>query len=330
LVGVYRCPSCLGALTWPGSAGVPPAGDDSLPGENGGRDARAPRIDSLRCDREGINYAVVDLIADFMRGNYYDQFDESTVLTAEHRQALERENDGAIARINDFYLPLIGGSALRVLDAGCGNGISVDLLTAAGHDAYGIDSSALRRWQWRERVHRERLAVADGAKLPFPDAYFDVLLCSGVLEHVGVEESGGDEYCVRPLPNRDDGRRAFLAGLLRVLAPGGTLYLDFPNGAFPIDFWHNTRGGSARFHSLREGFLPTFAEVVQLATDLDPRITVTAISPNGRLRFRQVRQHWYGRAFALPMLFLFAMMDRVPRLARSAANPFLVIQIMKP
>jgi SAM-dependent methyltransferase len=285
--------------------------------------------DSLRCDREDIHYPVVDRIADFMRGNYYDQFDENTILTAEHRQALERENDGAIARINDFYLPLIGAKR-RVLDAGCGNGISVDLLTAAGHDAYGIDSSALRRWQWRERSHREGLAVADGAKLPFADAYFDVLLCSGVLEHVGVEEMGGDAYRVKPLPNRDASRRAFLAGLLRVLAPGGTLFLDFPNGAFPIDFWHNTRGGSARFHSLREGFLPTFAEVVQLANDLDPRISVTAVSPNGRLRFRQVRQHWYGRAFALPMQLLFATMDRVPRLSRSAVNPFLVIRLTKP
>jgi SAM-dependent methyltransferase len=303
LVGVYRCPICLGLLT--------------------------AATDSLRCDRDDIDYPVIDHIADFMRGAYYDQFDENTILTAEHRQALERENDGAIARINDFYLPLIKGSSLRILDAGCGNGISVDLLTAAGHDAYGIDSSALRRWQWRERVHRERLAVADGAKLPFADKYFHVLLCSGVLEHVGVEEIGGDEYRVKPLPNRDEARRAFLAGLLRVLAPGGTLYLDFPNGAFPIDFWHNTRGGSARFHSTREGFLPMFAEVVQLANDLDPRITVTAVSPNGRLRFRQVRQHWYGRAFALPMQLLFTTMDHVPRLARSAVNPFLVIRLTK-
>ncbi|HEV7426221.1 MAG TPA: class I SAM-dependent methyltransferase [Thermoanaerobaculia bacterium] len=286
--------------------------------------------DSLRCEREEIDYPVADHIADFMRGAYYDQFDESTVLTAEHRHALDRENEGAIARINDFYLPLIGAKSLRVLDAGCGNGISVDLLTAAGHYANGIDSSALRRWQWRDRVHRERLAVADGAKLPFPDGYFHVVLCSGVLEHVGVEESGGDVYRVKPLPNRDEARRAFLAGLLRVLAPGGTLFLDFPNGAFPIDFWHNTRGGSARFHSTREGFLPSFAEVVQLAKVLDPRIDVSAVSPNGRLRFRQVRQHWYGRAFALPMQLLFATMDYVPRLRRSAVNPFLVIRLTKP
>ena len=87
----------------------------------------------------------------------------------------------------------------------------------------------------------------------------------------------------------------------------------------------STRGGSARFHSTDEGFLPTFTEIVQLANDVDPRIIVTAVSPNGRLRFRQVRQHWYGRAFALPMQLLFAMMDRASdqRISNRFGNAFI-------
>jgi SAM-dependent methyltransferase len=303
---MYRCPACLGELT-------------RLPG-------------SLRCGACDVSYPVHDGVIDFARGAYYDQFDESTVLAEEHKHALEREVDGAIARIRDYYGPQITkiGKSLRILDAGCGNGISVDLLVREGHDAWGIDASALRRWQWREREHRDRLAVADGARLPFPDAFFSVLLCSGVLEHIGVEESGGDEYRVHPLPDRDAARRSFLTGLLRVLEPGGVLYLDFPNGAFPIDFWHNTRGGSARFHSLREGFLPTFDEVKVLAAQIDPAIRVDAVSPNRRLRFQQVKQHWYGRVFAIPMRLFFSAMDVFPCLARTAVNPFLVIRLTKP
>lgn len=300
---LYRCPGCVGPLTQEAA--------------------------SLSCTRCALDYPVSDDITDFLRGAYYDHFDESTTLGDEHLRALERELEGAASRINDYYAPLLS-TRQRVLDAGCGNGVSVDLLIRQGHDAWGIDSSSLRRWQWRERQHRDRLAVADGAKLPFANGHFDVVLCSGVIEHVGVEELGGDEYRVRRLPHRDEARREFLAGLLRVLRPGGTLYLDFPNGAFPIDFWHNTRGGSARFHSLREGFLPTFGEIVALAKQLDPAIDVTPLSPNGRLRFQQVRAHWYGRAFVTPMQWLFALMDHSRFLSRSPLNPFLVIRLRKP
>jgi SAM-dependent methyltransferase len=286
---------------------------------------------SVRCERCSISYPVEDGVADFVRGAYYDEFDETKQLTAEQIRAFDCEADGAVSRIRDYYLPLINAASPngRILDAGCGNGMSVDLFARAGRNAWGIDSSRLRRWQWRNCEQREHLAVADGCQLPFPAGFFDVVLCSGVLEHVGVEESSGEKYEVKALPNRDDLRREFLRGLLRVLAPGGTLYLDFPNGAFPIDFWHNTLGGSARFHSTREGFLPTFAEVVALASTLPGPLAVSSLSPNRRLRFQQVRQHWYGRLFSLPMRLFFFLMDWFPRLSQSPINPFLVVAVSK-
>jgi SAM-dependent methyltransferase len=135
---------------------------------------------------------------------------------------------------------------------------------------------------------------------------------------------------VTPLPDRDAQRGAFLAELLRVLAPGGILYLDAPNGAFPIDFWHNKKAGQARWHSTREGFLPTFGEVRSLLREIDPRISIQAVSPNGRLAFRQAGQHWYGRMLTPAMRLLFRMMDFVPILSRSLLNPFLVLRITKP
>jgi len=119
--------------------------------------------------------------------------------------------------------------------------------------AWGNDPSALRKWQWRERMWRERLSVADGGSLPFADGFFDAVLASGVLEHVGVAESRTGRYEVRPLPSRDAVRRRFLTELFRVTAPGGTIWLDFPNGAFPIDFWHGDRPGAARRHGPARG-----------------------------------------------------------------------------
>jgi SAM-dependent methyltransferase len=285
----------------------------------------------LRCSHCGATYPVENQIADFAGGVYYDNFAEASALSAEHLRGLELENAGATTRIAAYYLPLIASRPHgRVLDAGCGNGISVDLLQSAGYDAWGVDLSLLRRWQWRERTHRDHLAVASGMRLPFADGFFDWVLSSGVIEHVGVQEHVSDRYTVSVLPDRDAQRRAFLAELLRVVVPGGTLFIDAPNGAFPIDFWHNKTPGQPRLHATREGFLPTFAEVRSLSRELDPRISVQAVSPNGRLAFRQAGQHWYGRLLTPPMRFLFRMMDWFPVLSRSFVNPFLVVKITKP
>ena len=254
---------------------------------------------------------------DFSEGRYYDHFDGTTPLTPEHVKGLELELEGTRRRILDFYLPLLPPAA-RVLDCGCGNGLSVDLLIEHGFDAWGNDLSQLRKWQWRERAHRDRLVVASALSLPFPDDAFDVILSSGVIEHIGVSETSIPRYAVTPLPNRDELRAQFLRELLRV-AP--TVYLDCPNGAFPIDFWHGDEPGSARFHSLGEGFLPTFREIRALAPHAEP------LSPYKRLQFRQAAQHWYGRALARPAEWFFRFMPRF--VAKSALNPFLVVRVTR-
>lgn len=293
----------------------------------------------LFCASCNAHYPCTDRIVDFSGGAYYDNFPGPEVLSAENRHGLANECEGA--RIEDFYLPLLdqlaeaAGSARRgprALDSGCGNGESVDILCRRGIDAWGHDLSALRKWQWRERERRDRLVVADGASLPFSGGFFDVIIASGVLEHIGVSEEGGARYRVRPLPNRDDLRRAYLAELVRVTAPGGRLFLDFPNGAFPIDFWHGGKPGGARFHSPGEGFLPTVAQIRALCDQIDERLIVTVRSPEGRLRFRQVSSHWYGRAFRTPMRILQKWMSTplFRFLAAWPINPYLVIEIARP
>ena len=262
-------------------------------------------------------YPVEHGVADFAEGAYYDRFDESTALSAEHLQGLRLEVEGTRRRILDYYLPLIPQGA-RVLDCGCGNGLSVDLLQERGFDAWGNDLSQLRKWQWRERVHRDRLVVASALSLPFPDDSFDVVISSGVIEHVGVEETAIPRYAVKPLPERDVLRARFMRELLRV---GKTVYIDCPNGAFPIDFWHSDAPGGARVHSRREGFLPTFGEIRALVPDA----IVEPLSPYKRLQFRQAAQHWYGRLLARPAELFFRWMPRW--IAKSALNPFLVVRL---
>ena len=303
--------------------------------------ARLSRADTdLRCASCRRSYPVEDGIADFVSGEYYDRFTPGARLSDEERAGLEHEIGGATPRIRDFYVPRIGdarrlrgrtNATWRVLDCGCGNGISVDLLSESGLAAWGIDPSALRKWQWRERKWRERLSVADGSSLPFPDGFFDAVLASGVLEHVGVVESRAGRYEVRPLPTRDADRRKFLAEVLRVARPGGTIWLDFPNGAFPIDFWHGDRPGAARLHGRREGFLPTSEQVRDYLRALPFPTRIRFHGPHRRLQFRQVRSHWYGRVLSAPMRAFLRLMNVRPFrfLAGTAANPFLVVEISR-
>jgi SAM-dependent methyltransferase len=290
--------------------------------------ASSSTLACVGCDR---SFPIDGGIADFADGRYFDDHPDPSSLSPEALRGYENETSGR--RIEDYYLPLLRTTgARRVLDSGCGNGESVDALSAAGFVAWGHDLSAFRKWQWRSREHRERLVVADGLRLPFPDGFFDAVISSGVLEHVGVRERGGPGfYEVAPLPDRDERRADFLAELIRVVAPSGALYLDFPNGAFPIDFWHGTSAGGARWHSPFEGFLPKVKQIAALAKSVRPEFRVSVRSPHRRLRFNQVGGHWYGRLFRAPVSAFYALtsLPGFTWLAGTPLNPYLVLEVRR-
>ncbi len=303
--------------------------------------ALAVAPDSLHCGGCNSFFPVERGVADFSGGRYYDNFVPGQALPEEHLEGLEEEVSGAVSRIQGFYLPLLRkrirrpaaeGNPLRVLDCGCGNGVTVDLLNEAGFATWGNDSSALRKWQWEERKNRQRLVVAEGPRLPFPDGHFDAVISSGVLEHVGVTEIGGERYSVAPRADRDAERQRFLSELLRVVRPRGRVWIDAPNGASPIDFWHGTTESMpVRWHGRREGFLPTVSEVRRYLAAIGPDCTIRILGPHRRLRFKRIRKYWYGRAFNIPArLFLWGLSLPVARiLAGTWINPYLVLEITR-
>ncbi|MFE9455449.1 methyltransferase domain-containing protein [Streptomyces californicus] len=108
------------------------------------------------------------------------------------------------------------GKRLRVLDVGMGRGAQALRLARAGHSVTGLESDASMLTAARESLatepegirERVRLIEGDGREtgVHFLPGSFDVVLCHGVLMY--VEE---------PDP--------MLAGLARMLAPGGLLSL---------------------------------------------------------------------------------------------------------
>lgn len=106
-----------------------------------------------------------------------------------------------------FYLWPRWRGAGDVLDVGCGAGGFLDVLEQLGWTTHGVDVAAVID-AVRAKGHDARTGNAES--LPFPDASFDVVYMSHVLEHT-----------VSP-------RRALLEAR-RVLRPGGQLIVAVPN-----------------------------------------------------------------------------------------------------
>ncbi|WP_197287455.1 class I SAM-dependent methyltransferase [Streptomyces apocyni] len=108
------------------------------------------------------------------------------------------------------------GQRLRVLDVGTGQGTQALRLARAGHQVTGVESDPAMLAVVREALATEpegirkrvRLIEGDGREtgVHFTPGAFDVVLCHGVLMYVDEPD-------------------AMLAGLARVLAPGGLLSL---------------------------------------------------------------------------------------------------------
>lgn len=118
--------------------------------------------------------------------------------------------------------------AKRILDAGCGNGrYTKNILRWADGDAFitGFDlsQSMLRRARRHLKNPRVSFLAADVTRLPYPDGWFDCVVCGWMLEH---------------LPDPAPGLRE----LARVLQPGGKMLLmvteDTVTGAFCSRMWH--------------------------------------------------------------------------------------------
>jgi 2-polyprenyl-3-methyl-5-hydroxy-6-metoxy-1,4-benzoquinol methylase len=104
---------------------------------------------------------------------------------------------------------------MQLLDAGCGGGRNLHYLLQAGVLIYGADTSETAIGEVRQlakqlapHVPSSHFTVADLSDLPYPDALFDVVICSAVLHFARDEEHF----------------RRIMQELWRVLKPGGMFF----------------------------------------------------------------------------------------------------------
>ena len=133
----------------------------------------------------------------------------------------------------------------KILDIGCGSGrhtcaaYQCRNVTAIGADLNFEDLiEAGERLRLHDRLGEHGggvwgLSVADVTSLPFKDGYFDIVICSEVLEHIVQHQVAAKE-------------------IVRVLKPGCNLVVSVPRywpericWALSQDY-HNTRGGHVR------------------------------------------------------------------------------------
>jgi len=126
----------------------------------------------------------------------------------------------------------------RVLDCGCGLGWFVKILGELySSPLYGCDFDVPRlAAAQREVGRRAGFSAADVLLLPYPDAAFDKIVLSEVLEHLPDDAGGLAEVC-------------------RVLKPGGRIAITVPNHDYPF-LWDpvNWVRERLRLEPIRSGF----------------------------------------------------------------------------
>lgn len=161
-----------------------------------------------------------------------------------------------------------------VLDVGCGNKPYRELVPAARYVGLDVDTPFTRRVAAADVFY-------DGRTFPLPDAAFDGVLCSQVLEHVFAPED-------------------FLGEIARVLRPGGTLVLAVPflwdEHEQPHDFGRYSSFG-LRALLERNGF-----EVLEQTKSVADFGAVAQLASAWVFKLVQTRSKWVNLATQLALI----------------------------
>ncbi len=103
---------------------------------------------------------------------------------------------------------------MKILDAGCGEGQLLSMVSKKfglfNPKLYGTDITAISLESAKKRIKNAKFSLQDLKNLDYKDEFFDVIMCTEVIEHV-------PEY------------KKVLKEFERILKKGGLLIISFPN-----------------------------------------------------------------------------------------------------
>jgi SAM-dependent methyltransferase len=139
---------------------------------------------------------------------------------ASHMRAYGEVRCDALVRITREVFP--ANTALKILEVGCGTGISIEHLARqpVKHSLVGMDFSRTMLTQAMGRCARlenaPRFVLASGFGLPFPDRSFDMVYATRFIHQF-----------------RHADKKQIYSEMLRVLRPGGVAAVEF------YAFWYH-------------------------------------------------------------------------------------------